>query len=186
MDKNTVREALLEHAQTLIMTRGYNGFSYRDLSELVGVKTSSIHYYFPAKEDLALEAVNAYSADVMSSVYAIDSSAAADKNSIDTRSCLGAFSATGSKCACAACFRRISIRYPKRFVKPCRVFSRRTRIGWRKCSRKVKRKTRSMRVASQKRRRAPYMPHFKAVCLLAGCFKRAPDWTKLSTLSDGR
>jgi TetR/AcrR family transcriptional repressor of nem operon len=30
MDKNTVREALLDHAQTLLMTRGYNGFSYRD------------------------------------------------------------------------------------------------------------------------------------------------------------
>jgi TetR/AcrR family transcriptional regulator, transcriptional repressor for nem operon len=79
MDKNTVREALLDHAQTLIMTRGYNGFSYRDLSERVGVKTSSIHYYFPSKEDLALEAVNAYSADVMSTIYAIDSSAPADK-----------------------------------------------------------------------------------------------------------
>jgi TetR/AcrR family transcriptional regulator, transcriptional repressor for nem operon len=79
MDKNTVRESLLDHAQALIMTRGYNGFSYRDLSELVGVKTSSIHYYFPAKEDLALEAVNAYSADVMSTIYAIDSSAPADK-----------------------------------------------------------------------------------------------------------
>lgn len=79
MDRNTVREALLDHAQTLLMTRGYNGFSYRDLSELVGVKTSSIHYYFPTKEDLALEAVNAYSADVMSSIYAIDSSAPADK-----------------------------------------------------------------------------------------------------------
>ncbi|MDR5812376.1 MULTISPECIES: TetR/AcrR family transcriptional regulator [unclassified Caballeronia] len=79
MDKSTVREALLEHAQTLLMTRGYNAFSYRDLAELVGVKTSSIHYYFPAKEDLALEAVNAYSADLMSSVYAIDSSAPADK-----------------------------------------------------------------------------------------------------------
>ncbi|WP_250476294.1 MULTISPECIES: TetR/AcrR family transcriptional regulator [unclassified Caballeronia] len=79
MDKNTVREALLDHAQTLLMTHGYNGFSYRDLSELVGVKTSSIHYYFPTKEDLALEAVNAYSADLMSSIYAIDSSAPADK-----------------------------------------------------------------------------------------------------------
>src|ERR1700755_3623895 len=79
MDKNTVREALLDHAQTLLMTRGYNAFSYRDLSELVGVKTSSIHYYFPSKEDLALESVNAYSADVMSSIYAIDSSAPADK-----------------------------------------------------------------------------------------------------------
>jgi TetR/AcrR family transcriptional repressor of nem operon len=79
MDKHTVREALLDHAQTLLMTHGYNGFSYRDLSELVGVKTSSIHYYFPTKEDLALEAVNAYSADLMSSIYAIDSSAPADK-----------------------------------------------------------------------------------------------------------
>jgi len=84
MGKNTVREALLDHAQTLLMTRGYNGFSYRDLSGLVGVKTSSIHYYFPTKEDLALEAVNAYSADVMSSIYAIDSSAPADKNSVCT------------------------------------------------------------------------------------------------------
>lgn len=79
MDKNTVREQLLEHAQVLLMTRGYNGFSYRDLSALVGVKTSSIHYYFPSKEDLALEAVNTYSADVLSSIYAIDSSAPADK-----------------------------------------------------------------------------------------------------------
>src|SRR5471032_2760628 len=78
-DKNTVRDQLLDHAQVLLMTRGYNGFSYRDLSTLVGVKTSSIHYYFPSKEDLVLEAVNTYSADVMSSIYAIDSSASAEK-----------------------------------------------------------------------------------------------------------
>ncbi|MGA7811684.1 TetR/AcrR family transcriptional regulator [Caballeronia sp.] len=78
-EKTTVREQLLDHAQVLLMTRGYNGFSYRDLSTLVGVKTSSIHYYFPAKEDLVLEAVNTYSADVMSSIYAIDSSAPAEK-----------------------------------------------------------------------------------------------------------
>jgi len=78
-ERNTVREQLLDHAQALLMTRGYNGFSYRDLSELVGVKTSSIHYYFPSKDDLVLEAVNTYSADVMSSIYAIDSSATAEK-----------------------------------------------------------------------------------------------------------
>jgi TetR/AcrR family transcriptional regulator, transcriptional repressor for nem operon len=79
MDKHTVRDQLLDHARNLLMTRGYNGFSYRDLSALVGVKTSSIHYYFPSKEDLAFEAVNTYSADLMSSIYAIDSSAPADK-----------------------------------------------------------------------------------------------------------
>lgn len=68
----TVREQILDHAITLMMLRGYNGFSYRDLSELVGVKTSSIHYYYPSKDDLVLEAVNEYSAEVLAAVHAID------------------------------------------------------------------------------------------------------------------
>ena len=33
-------------------TRGYNGFSYRDLAEQIGIKTASIHYHFPTKGDL--------------------------------------------------------------------------------------------------------------------------------------
>ena len=78
METRTVREQLLDYAQTLIMLRGYNGFSYRDLAELVGVKTSSIHYYFPSKEDLVLEAVNVYSSETLAEMYAIDSSQAAD------------------------------------------------------------------------------------------------------------
>ena len=74
----TVREQILNHAITLMMLHGYNGFSYRDLSELVGVKTSSIHYYFPSKDDLVLEAVNEYSSEVLSAVRAIDVSLPAD------------------------------------------------------------------------------------------------------------
>ncbi|TDY19965.1 TetR family transcriptional regulator [Paraburkholderia sp. BL6665CI2N2] len=74
----TVREQILDHAITLIMLRGYNGFSYRDLSSLVGVKTSSIHYYFPSKDDLVLEAVNEYSKEVLNAIHAIDASLPAD------------------------------------------------------------------------------------------------------------
>ncbi|WP_233869856.1 TetR/AcrR family transcriptional regulator [Paraburkholderia adhaesiva] len=70
--KSTVREQLLDHAIALMMRRGYNGFSYRDLSDLVGVKTSSIHYYFPSKDDLALEAVRQYSDEVMAGLQAVD------------------------------------------------------------------------------------------------------------------
>ncbi|MBV8259838.1 MAG: TetR/AcrR family transcriptional regulator [Paraburkholderia sp.] len=70
--KLTVREQVLDHAITLMMLRGYNGFSYRDLSELVGVKTSSIHYYFPSKDDLVLEAVSQYSGEVMAGLQSID------------------------------------------------------------------------------------------------------------------
>ncbi|ARP85378.1 TetR/AcrR family transcriptional regulator [Bordetella genomosp. 9] len=72
METMPVREQLLNHARVLLMTRGYNGFSYRDLAALVGVKTSSIHYYFPTKEDLVLEAVNGYSTEMLAQVRAID------------------------------------------------------------------------------------------------------------------
>lgn len=68
----TVREQLVELALMFLMTRGYNGFSYRDLAEKVGVKTSSIHYYFPTKEDLVLEAIKAYDAAVAAGVSQID------------------------------------------------------------------------------------------------------------------
>jgi len=74
----TVREQIVDHAITLMMLRGYNGFSYRDLSELVGVKTSSIHYYFPSKDDLVLEAVNQYNNDVLQAIGGIDAALPAD------------------------------------------------------------------------------------------------------------
>ncbi len=68
----TVRAQILDHAITLMMLRGYNGFSYRDLSALVGVKTSSIHYYFPSKDDLVLEAVSVYSHQAMQMLQSLD------------------------------------------------------------------------------------------------------------------
>ncbi|MGO4306566.1 TetR/AcrR family transcriptional regulator [Cupriavidus sp. RAF12] len=74
MKTHTVRDQLLEHASVLIRQRGYNGFSYRDLAELVGVKTSSIHYYFPAKDDLVLEVVRLYRERGQARLTAIDTS----------------------------------------------------------------------------------------------------------------
>ncbi|WP_423198815.1 MULTISPECIES: TetR/AcrR family transcriptional regulator [unclassified Cupriavidus] len=72
MKTQPVREQLLEHTLVLIRRRGFNGFSYRDLAELVGVKTSSIHYYFPSKDDLVLEAVREYSARITERIRNID------------------------------------------------------------------------------------------------------------------
>ena len=44
---------ILDLAETLTQTKGFNGFSYIDLANEIGIKTSSIHYYFKAKDDLA-------------------------------------------------------------------------------------------------------------------------------------
>ena len=72
MNTATTREQLLDHARALIMQRGYNGFSYRDLAEKVGVKTASIHYYFPCKDDLLVEVIDNYREHVSAMVQAID------------------------------------------------------------------------------------------------------------------
>ncbi|HRK32707.1 MAG TPA: TetR/AcrR family transcriptional regulator [Tepidisphaeraceae bacterium] len=52
MNQSETREKVLAAAERLCQTRGYNGFSFRDLAELVGIRSASIHYHFPAKADL--------------------------------------------------------------------------------------------------------------------------------------
>jgi TetR/AcrR family transcriptional repressor of nem operon len=52
MSDRDTRGELLAAAENLVRCRGYNGFSYRDLAEQIGIKTASIHYHFPAKADL--------------------------------------------------------------------------------------------------------------------------------------
>lgn len=50
--ENTTYDKLLDAAQELVQRNGFNAFSYGNLSESVGIKTASIHYHFPSKEDL--------------------------------------------------------------------------------------------------------------------------------------
>lgn len=95
----TTREQLISHAQVLIRERGYNGFSYRDLAEQVGVKTASIHYYFPSKDDLLLEALNDYAAKSMAVMRAIDESLPA-KERLDRYAQRFIDSPSGQICMC--------------------------------------------------------------------------------------
>jgi len=51
------REQLLSAAMEFVEIRGFNAFSYRDLSERIGIRTASIHYHFPTKADLGVAMV---------------------------------------------------------------------------------------------------------------------------------
>ncbi len=53
---------ILGAAQRLVQTRGYNGFSYADVADGVGIRKASIHYHFPNKGDLGRELVARYRA----------------------------------------------------------------------------------------------------------------------------
>lgn len=51
------RERILELGENLIRTKGYNAFSYQDISSELGIKNAAIHYYFPTKENLGTSIV---------------------------------------------------------------------------------------------------------------------------------
>ena len=57
---NQMAHKILDAAEYFTQTRGFNAFSYKDLQKEVGVKTSSIHYYFPTKQDLAVNMAKRY------------------------------------------------------------------------------------------------------------------------------
>lgn len=54
--KDTKSE-IVRIADQLIRTKGYNAFSYTDISERLKIKNASIHYYFPSKSDLGVEVI---------------------------------------------------------------------------------------------------------------------------------
>jgi TetR/AcrR family transcriptional repressor of nem operon len=46
------REQIIDRAFQLMLQRGLNGFSYRDISGPMGIKNAAVHYHFPNKMDL--------------------------------------------------------------------------------------------------------------------------------------
>jgi AcrR family transcriptional regulator len=54
------KSAILERAMALLQSKGYDGFSYKDISGPMGVKNAAIHYHYPSKTDLALAMIDRY------------------------------------------------------------------------------------------------------------------------------
>jgi TetR/AcrR family transcriptional repressor of nem operon len=76
MSLPTQRQAeILDLAQELIQTRGYNAFSFGDLAERIGVKPAAIHYHFPTKADLGLALMARYRQRLHASLAKIDEQA---------------------------------------------------------------------------------------------------------------
>lgn len=52
---------ILDVAERLAQTRGFNGFSYADIAAELGVTKASLHYHFPSKADLGRSLIDRYS-----------------------------------------------------------------------------------------------------------------------------
>ena len=58
MSKETnIKGQIIDLAENLIMKRGYNGFSYKNIASELNVKTAAIHYHFPSKKDLGVAVI---------------------------------------------------------------------------------------------------------------------------------
>lgn len=55
-----VREQALKSARFHLQTKGFNGFSFQDVADDLGIKKASLHYYFASKDQLGLELLSQY------------------------------------------------------------------------------------------------------------------------------
>ena len=58
-DTNT-KERIMEAARLTVQDLGYSGLSFRELAKDVGIKSASIHYYFPSKGELGAALASRY------------------------------------------------------------------------------------------------------------------------------
>ncbi|RZN23188.1 TetR/AcrR family transcriptional regulator [Bradyrhizobium sp. Leo121] len=65
---STIAEAIMDAAELRMRGGGFNGFSFREIADDVGIKSSSVHYHFPTKEKLAAAVVHRY-ADRLSTKF---------------------------------------------------------------------------------------------------------------------
>lgn len=63
---------ILACTRNLIVSAGYNGFSYADIADIVGIRKASIHHHFPSKVDLVQTLVCRYLQDAETGIAAIE------------------------------------------------------------------------------------------------------------------
>ena len=66
----------MDIAERLVQTRGFNGFSYADIANTLGVTKASLHYHFPAKAELGKRLIERYESNFQAALRAIDSNGA--------------------------------------------------------------------------------------------------------------
>src|SRR3954463_14685182 len=67
---------ILDVAERLLQTRGYNGFSYGDVAGELGITRGAPHYHFPSKAELGRALIDRYTGRFTAALEALDAAAA--------------------------------------------------------------------------------------------------------------
>ena len=69
---STTSDDILACARSLIVAGGYNGFSYADIADVVGIRKASIHHHFPSKADLVRTLVVRYREETATGIATLE------------------------------------------------------------------------------------------------------------------
>lgn len=66
MGESTKRQEAIEEGRSLLQKLGFNGFSFQDIANHIGIKKPSLYAHFASKEELGLELIAHYRRDFVS------------------------------------------------------------------------------------------------------------------------
>jgi TetR/AcrR family transcriptional repressor of nem operon len=72
MAASSTSDDILDCARSLIIKGGYDGFSYADISKVVGIRNASIHHHFPTKVDLVRTLLARYREDAEAGIAELE------------------------------------------------------------------------------------------------------------------
>ncbi len=67
-------QQILDIAQRLVQTRGFNAFSYADIASELRVSKASLHYHFASKAELGIKLIERYEAGMAQALDEIEAS----------------------------------------------------------------------------------------------------------------
>ena len=95
-----VKTAIIDAAERRMQAGGFSGFSFREIAADVGIKSSSVHYHFPTKEDLAAAVIRRW-AEYTSELIDKELEKDADPVRVWTKAFRGTAFSEAHMCPCA-------------------------------------------------------------------------------------
>ena len=74
---------ILDVAERLVQTRGFNGFSYADIAERLHITKAALHHHFPTKAQLGEALIARYATRFMAELASVDTREIGDREKLE-------------------------------------------------------------------------------------------------------
>ena len=92
---------ILDIAERLVQSRGFNGFSYADVASELEVSKASLHYHYPSKAELGAALIGRYAARFAKALETIDLASRAAPEKLEAYAAIyGEVLSDGRMCLC--------------------------------------------------------------------------------------